>query len=213
MSTPVRYDEQYCPIARALDVLGDRWTLPILRELSFGDQRFTDLREHLPGIAPTMLTQRLRELTDQGLVTTRPTESPRRSMYTLTERGRSAAPVLRELARWGMPLLERPQAGQSMRPQAAVRVAIANYYDSAAADGIDERYELHVGDERIVLSSVKGGGRPHPQPDVVIATDADTLIDLRQQRMTLRQARDAGRLVTKGPARSIRNFQRIFQVP
>ncbi len=197
MSTPVRYDEQYCPIARALDVLGDRWTLPILRELSFGDQRFTDLREHLPGIAPTMLTQRLRELTDEGLVTTRPTESPR----------------LRELARWGMPLLEQPQAGQSMRPQAAVRVAIANYYDSAAADGIDERYELHVGDERIVLSSVKGGGRPHPKPDVVIATDAATLIDLRQQRITLRQARDAGRLVTKGPARSIRYFQRIFQVP
>ena len=68
MPATVRYDEQYCPIARALDVLGDRWTLLILRELIIGDQRFTDLREHLPGIAPTMLTQRLRTMTEQGLV-------------------------------------------------------------------------------------------------------------------------------------------------
>src|SRR4051794_18374029 len=99
MSTPVRYDSQYCPIARALDVLGDRWTIPILRELSLDDQRFTDLREHLPGIAPTVLTQRLRELTDEDLVTTRPSTTSRRSVYTLTERGRSTAPVLKALAR------------------------------------------------------------------------------------------------------------------
>jgi len=71
MPATVRYDEQYCPIARALDVLGDRWTLLILRELVNGDQRFTDLRTSLPGIAPTVLTQRLRALTDQGLVTTK----------------------------------------------------------------------------------------------------------------------------------------------
>ena len=70
MPATVRYDEQYCPIARALDVLGDRWTLLILRELVVGDQRFTDLRRHLPGIAPTVLTQRLRTMTEQGLVTT-----------------------------------------------------------------------------------------------------------------------------------------------
>ena len=68
MPATVRYDEQYCPIARALDVLGDRWTLLILRELVGGDRRFTDLRDHLPGITPTILTQRLRTLTEQGLV-------------------------------------------------------------------------------------------------------------------------------------------------
>ena len=66
MPATVRYDEQYCPIARALDVLGDRWTLLILRELVNGDQRFTDLRASLPGIAPTVLTQRLRTVHGVG---------------------------------------------------------------------------------------------------------------------------------------------------
>src|SRR4051794_23397037 len=166
MSTPVRYDEQYCPIARALDVLGDRWTIPILRELSFGDQRFTDLREHLPGIAPTVLTQRLRELVEDDLVTTRPAESSRRSVYSLTRRGRGAAPILKELARWGMPLLERRADDQSMRPRPAVTVAVANYYDADAAAGIDERYLLHVDGETITLSSVRGGGAARKSVDV-----------------------------------------------
>ena len=93
MPATVRYDEQYCPIARALDVLGDRWTLLILRELVNGDQRFTDLRTNLPGIAPTVLTQRLRALTEEGLVTTKELPPPAaRSVYTLTERGPSCRP-------------------------------------------------------------------------------------------------------------------------
>ena len=58
MSTPVPYDQQYCPIARGLDVLGDRWTLLIVRELGAGPQRFTDLQRHLPGIAATVRTAR-----------------------------------------------------------------------------------------------------------------------------------------------------------
>ena len=117
MPATVRYDEQYCPIARALDVLGDRWTLLILRELVNGDQRFTDLRTNLPGIALTVLTQRLRALTDEGLVTTGKLPPPAaRSVYTLTDRGRSTGPVLSALARWGMPLPEPPDEVASCGP-------------------------------------------------------------------------------------------------
>jgi DNA-binding HxlR family transcriptional regulator len=216
MSTPVRYDEQYCPIARALDVLGDRWTVPILRELSFGDQRFTDLREHLPGIAPTVLTQRLRTMVDEGLVTTKPSSSPRRSTYALTERGRSTAPILRELARWGMPLLEPAIDGRTIRPAAAAAVAVRNYYDAAAADGISERYLLRIDGEPITLSSVKGGGKARDQRDTAdleIDASADVWIRIRQGRLTLKDARQQGELHVQGPARSLRNFQRIFQVP
>src|SRR3954465_8210954 len=119
MSTPVRYDQQYCPIARALDVLGDRWTLLVLRELSLGDQRFSDLRDHLPGIAPTVLTQRLRSMTDAGIIAPRPAApTSRRSVYTLTDRGREAVPVLAALARWGIPLLGDPGTDDVLRPRA-----------------------------------------------------------------------------------------------
>ena len=82
MPAIVRYDQQYCPIARALDVLGDRWTLLIMRELLIGDQRFTDLRTHLPGIAPTLLTQRLRTMIDNGSSRRRSCHLPRHDRCT-----------------------------------------------------------------------------------------------------------------------------------
>ena len=213
MSTPVRYDEQFCPIARALDVLGDRWTLLIIRELGLSDQRFTELRRHLPGIAPTVLTQRLRELVEAGLVTTRPDGSSRRQAYVLTDRGRDATPVLRALARWGMPLLEDRPADRHLRPRAAVNVAVVAYYDASAAAGIDERYRLEIDGETVMLSSVHGGGKARTAAEVDIVGSADTWIDIRQGRLTFREARTRGLLRVTGAARSVGNFTRIFQIP
>jgi DNA-binding HxlR family transcriptional regulator len=213
MPATVRYDEQYCPIARALDVLGDRWTLLILRELVIGDQRFTDLRTHLPGIAPTLLTQRLRSMQDQDLVGTRELPPPAvRSVYTITERGRSAIPVMRALAKWGLPLLEAPADGQVVRPWTAVNVTIATYYDAVAAVGIDERYLFHVDGEDITLSSVKGGGEPHDVADLVIASPARIWLDIRQGRTTMEEAVEAGIIVLEGTATAQENFQRIFHI-
>src|SRR3954467_10790897 len=134
MPATVRYDEQYCPIARALDVLGDRWTLLILRELVIGDQRFTDLRDHLPGIAPTLLTQRLRLMAEQGLLATKELPPPAaRSVYTITDRGRQAIPVMRALAKWGMPLLEEPEDDQVVRAWTAINGTVATFYDPVEA--------------------------------------------------------------------------------
>src|SRR6476646_10207660 len=109
---------QYCPIARALDVLGDRWTLLILRELTMsGDRRFTDLRRSLPGIAPGLLSDRLRSLTEHGLVTTKELPPPAaRTVYAVTPRGREAVPVLRALSRFGLPLLDPPGQGPEAEP-------------------------------------------------------------------------------------------------
>jgi DNA-binding HxlR family transcriptional regulator len=213
MPATVRYDEQYCPIARALDVLGDRWTLLILRELVVGEQRFTDLRGHLPGIAPTVLTQRLRAMSDQGLVTTKELPPPAaRTVYTLSDRGRSAIPVLTALARWGMPLLEEPDDGQVVRPWTAINIAVAIYYDRTEAAGIDERYLFRVDGREITLSSVKGGGEPHDEPDLVLESTARLWIDLRQGRLTLREATKQHLLRTTGSRTALANFQRIFHV-
>ncbi len=214
MPATVRYDEQYCPIARALDVVGDRWTLLIMRELIIGDQRFTDLRTHLPGIAPTLLTQRLRAMTDQGLIASKELPPPAaRSVYTATERGRGLIPVMRSFAKWGMPILEEPADGQYIRPWTSSNAMIAAYYDSGAAAGIDERYLVRIDGEDITLSSVKGRGAPHETPDLILESTARVWVDIRQGRLTLRDAISDGRVTKQGSARALRNFRRIFAVP
>jgi DNA-binding HxlR family transcriptional regulator len=93
---------QFCGLARTLDRVGDRWTLLIVRELLLGDRTFRELESALPGISPSLLTKRLNELADEGLVTRN--EAPRRSKkveYSLTDDGRSLRPVIIELIRWG----------------------------------------------------------------------------------------------------------------
>lgn len=95
---------QFCGVARALDVVGDRWSLLIVRELLIRDCRWTDLRAGLPGVATNLLAERLRGLEEHGLVTHDETDTA--AVYRLTPRGRELAPVLRELARWAIPLME-----------------------------------------------------------------------------------------------------------
>ena len=113
---------QYCPIAAGLDLIGDRWTMLMLRELSMGDRRFTDLRAALVGIAPNLLTERLRSLQAIGLVTTVELPPPAaRSVYRLTEEGRRVEPVLRSVARFGVRYL----AGEPSETLDAERVAFS----------------------------------------------------------------------------------------
>lgn len=217
MAATVRYDEQYCPIARALDVLGDRWTLLILRELLMEDQRFTDLRTHLPGIASTMLTQRLRTMAEQGLVTsTEPAPGAARSKYAITARGRDAIPVLSALVRFGMPLLEEPDDDQVVRPWTAVNATIGAYFDPTAARGIDERYLFRIDGQEVSLTTVRGRRRdtdaPEPAPDLVLESGARVWLDIRQGRLTLADAIDQGLVSVRGPKRALDNLKQVFDI-
>jgi DNA-binding HxlR family transcriptional regulator len=94
---------QSCPVARALDVIGEKWSLLILRDLSrHGPLRFQELGERLPGVAPNTLSARLKRLEAQGVIATRLYERhPPRYEYLLTEKGRALAPVLKSLYAWG----------------------------------------------------------------------------------------------------------------
>lgn len=97
---------QFCALARALDVIGERWTLLIIRELFAGDSRYSDLREALPGIATNLLAQRLRDLQEHGVIEARQAPAPvRATVYRLTPRGRDLGPALQALVQWGAPLL------------------------------------------------------------------------------------------------------------
>src|SRR5918999_7543 len=138
--------QQYCALARALDVVGNRWTLLILRELRPGPRRFTDLVEGLPGISRKLLSERLRDLEQDGIVTRTELPPPAaRHVYELTDDGRELAVAMGPLAVWGMRRLGLLTADQSFQPRWSA-VAMAMAANRVAAEGVNDTYQYMVGD-------------------------------------------------------------------
>lgn len=213
MSTPVRYDQQYCPIARGLDLLGDRWTLLIVRELGVGPQRFSDLQRHLPGMAATVLSDRLRSMTENGLVEVVLSEPPgRRNRYALGPLGRRAVPVLAALARFGFPILEPPSDDTAMRPTLAVRAAILAYHDPVAAAGINQRYELHVDGEVITIDAGNASVDTVDDPDLVVNAPARAFIDIRRHRAVFDDLVADGVITWTGASEALANFRAAYRL-
>jgi DNA-binding HxlR family transcriptional regulator len=160
---------QYCPVAHALDQVGERWSLLIVRELLHGRKRYTDLGEALPGIGTNILAGRLRELEGAGVIAKRKLPPPTPvTVYELTEIGRGLHRVLHELARWGAQSLGPPPEGVAeAHPgwlEGALRVAIC----LAAPPG---RYVFRVGEERASIVDGEAIAGEVEQPDVVITGD------------------------------------------
>jgi DNA-binding HxlR family transcriptional regulator len=200
--------EQYCTIAAALDLVGDRWTLLVLRELSFGEQRFTDLRSHLPGIATNLLTERLKQLEASGLVEQRELPPPAaRTVYALTGEGRRIRPVLRALSRFGLPYLDEPVDG-TVRPAMAVHGALGALVDSGRAEGLDLAMEFHLDGQDLALRLHDGRlTRPEEgrRPDLVFRGSAAALVELCRGAS---EADVADRLEVTGSARARRTLVR-----
>jgi DNA-binding HxlR family transcriptional regulator len=107
---------QFCSAARALDVLGDRWAMLVVRELLLGPKRYTDLLDGLPGVGTNVLAVRLRELEEAGIIAREKLPPPAAStVYVLTDDGAALRPVVDELARWGRRLMARPEHGEALR--------------------------------------------------------------------------------------------------
>ena len=193
--------DQWCPIAVGLDLLGDRWTLLIVRELLFDDQRFTDLRTALPGLAPNLLSDRLKTLVDIGLVVTVELPPPAaRSVYRLTEDGRAAAPVLRSLARFGVRHLAGTP-GPAMDARRAANALVVPWYRPDDTDGTrprrvrlivtsSARTEPSAADmvlaRPIEIERVDLAAAGLPAPDVVITTTVEALAAARRDGAPLR---------------------------
>ncbi|MCW2753577.1 MAG: putative transcriptional regulator [Marmoricola sp.] len=208
MSTKT-YD-QYCGIAAALDVIGDRWTILILRELSFGEQRFTDLRTGLPGIATNLLSERLRSLEDAGLVEQRELPAPAaRMVYALTKTGRRINPVLRSLAEFGLPFLDEPLEGH-VRPRMAIFGGLASLLDPVAAGGLDLRIRFDLDGEEHWLEVRQGRlvrADPTATPDLTFTGSAAALVELCRGA-TPEALGD--RLLIEGSAEAREAFARCF---
>jgi DNA-binding HxlR family transcriptional regulator len=162
--------DQYCPVAHALDLVGERWALLIVRELMRGPKRYTDLAEHLPGIGTNILASRLRDLEAGGILAKRKLPPPAASrVYELTEYGRGLKPVIRELALWGARSVGPPSGDDELFP-GWLENALDTVLAPVAPPG---RFEFRVGDE--VASIVDGETAPGSveDPDVIVEGDAE----------------------------------------
>jgi len=150
------YDE-YCSLAKALDLVGDRWTLLVVRELSLrGPARYTDLRNGLPGIATNLLADRLRDLEAAGLVAREEAPPPvATTLFKLTPRGEGLKPALDQLMLWGLPLMVEDKEGDAVRSH-WLAGAIELMLSDTRADDDPVTLELRTGDEPIAVVA-KGG--------------------------------------------------------
>jgi DNA-binding HxlR family transcriptional regulator len=166
----VKHYCQYCPVAHSLDVIGERWSLLIVRDLMGGPKRYTDLAGGLPGIGTNILASRLKDLEAAGVVHKYRLPPPAASqVYELTEYGRELKGVLFEMARWGARSLGPPKQ-EDLHPgwlEGAIRLV------GYAAPECSGRFVFRVGDEEASL--VDGDARPGDveDPDAVIETDSE----------------------------------------
>ncbi|MGC4110809.1 MAG: helix-turn-helix domain-containing protein [Nocardioides sp.] len=210
---PSKTYDQYCGIAAALDRVGDRWTLLVLRELAFGEQRFTDLKASLPGIATNLLTERLRSLEEDGLVEQHELPPPAaRSVYALTEEGRRVVPVLRALSAFGQPFLGEPTEGQVRAP--VVASALATRLDARAGREQSLKIRL-VLDGREVVLSVDDGQLRRPDDsgakDDVRVTGSAAAMMRWVRGVPLSEL--AHYLDLSGSRSGVRTFVRLFDLP
>ncbi|MFG3035378.1 winged helix-turn-helix transcriptional regulator [Streptomyces sp. NPDC048330] len=191
--------DQHCAAARALDLVGDRWTLLVVRELLAGPRRYTDLHADLPGVSTDMLAGRLKDMEGADLVTRRRLPPPASAfVYELTPRGRDLLPVLRALAAWGAPELGEP------RPTDAVRAhwyavpllgALAGLGEGVVQVTLDEgEFHVRIGaDGTTAYGDGVYGDATGELPDVRLRTDTATCRDLAGGGLTLAEAVEAGR--------------------
>ena len=167
-----KHYEQYCPMAHALDLVGERWALLVVRELMHGPKRYTDLVERLPGIGTNILASRLRDLEACGIVARRTLPPPAASrVYELTEYGRGLRPAMRELALWGARSLGPPTAEDEL-------------FDGWLANAVDivlapmappGRFEFRVGDQVASLVDGEAHAEAIENPDVVVEGDPEAI--------------------------------------
>lgn len=205
---------QYCPIARALEVVGERWSLLIVRELLLGPRRYTDLRQALPRMWTNLLADRLRQLERAGVIEQVDLPPPvARTVYQLSERGRGLEPVVLGLGLWGIPLLSAQRTGDPPL-STSVLLGLRAFFRPAAAAQTEERYELRVGGEPFTAIVRRGrlevrSGRPD-SPAATLHADPAGLLDVRLGRINVEAAIERGVLRFNGPRASVRRLRRAF---
>jgi len=205
-----------CGIARALDLVGERWAVLVVRELVLGPKRFSDLRGSLPGVSPDVLTERLRDLEVAGVVIRRTLPPPAGSrVYELSEWGRELEPVVLALGRWGSRAPFPPDAAQ-LGVDAFV-LALKTLFDPSAAGALKASYELRIGEDhfhaRINRSRLEITRTTAEHPDAVIDSDTASLSAVLWHGRRLGEARRSGDVKIAGSMPAVERFLSLFPPP
>lgn len=206
---------QFCGFARALEIVGDRWALMIVRDLLVGPKRFSDLHAGLPKIPTNVLTARLKQLEAAGVAERRALPRPPGGVaYELTPRGRALEDSVVAIGRWGAKLLDAPRDGEVVTVDSLAMALRTTFRPEAAAD-LRARFEVHVGD--IVLHAILDGpaitvGRgPIEKPDLIVES-SPALKDLMSGEITPRQALANGAMRITGSRKLFDRFAQVFRI-
>ena len=215
MATTRTYDDG-CAAAHALDLVGERWALLVVRELLLGPKRFTDLRSGLPHVSPNVLAQRLRDLEAAGVVRRGKLPPPAASkIYELTEWGRDLEPVIIALGRWGVRSPSKP-------PDAELGVdslilSFRTMFDPDRAEGLDASYGFRLGEDRFRAEVAKGRLEiergPTAGSDATVEADAGTMAALVYGDLELGDALSSGDLRIEGDRSVVERFLALFPLP
>ena len=172
----MRSYDQYCALAKALDVVGDRWTLLIVRELLVRPSRYSELQDGLTGIATNLLAERLRQLESAGVI-----GRDAESRYELTDWGRKLGTAVHELVRWGAPLMLEGQGTDAFRAR-WLELPLDLMFGGIDRGRPNIEVELRTGDEVLTLKSTAGSVEvrtgPAPSPDVVVTGSPELIVGL-----------------------------------
>lgn len=205
---------QYCPIAKALELLGEKWTLLILREMLNGRSRFGELQRGLPRLSPALLTKRLKQLETSGLVVRRPVETGTGASYHLTEAGQEAAPIIQQLGLWGIRWADARIAREEATGQLLME-DVRRCLDTNALPGrhCAMRFELRLSPGSESWWLITSGREvdlcdtdPGHEIDVFIEAELQGLVDYWFGRSTLRDLRRRGSLTIRGRSTYVRTL-------
>jgi DNA-binding HxlR family transcriptional regulator len=205
-----------CAAAHALDLVGERWALLVVRELLLGPKRFTDLRRGIPGASPNVLSQRLHELEDAGVVRRGALPPPAASkIYELTEWGRGLEQVMFALGMWGAQSPQLPR-GEAMSVDSHM-LALLTMFDGHAAGDFDASLQLIVDGHRFRARVADGAldlrRGSFDEPDSTVTTDSGTLGAVLWDGGSLKDAVRTGKLAIDGSKEAVKRFLGLFPLP
>ena len=209
---------QYCGLAYALDIVGERWTLLIVRELIPGPRRFTDLLVGLPGISTNLLSERLKSLEQQGLLCRHLLPPPAGStVYELTSLGRALENSLIELGKWGSQFVPSSSEDASLLNVGSYALTLKTFFRPEIAKGVFETYELHIDNEvlqvRINAGELQVWQGAAINADLVLYTDISSYLRLLTGQINPDEAIAAGLVRIEGTPAVLNRFLNITRVP
>lgn len=206
---------QFCGLASALDQIGDRWTILVIRELLIGPRRYGDVQDNLPGIGPNQLSDRLRHLVQSGLADVGPTAGDGRGkLYRLTQRGEELREPLLDLAKWGMRSLTSEDVATGVSRAAWGFLAVQAMLRPNRVPQVNESYQFRVDDNVFHIAVHDGqvdsreGTATHPA--LTITADAATFISIGAQLLTPADAVLSGKISAVGDPAALRRCSELL---